>query len=338
MAFTHNIQDKDNWNAIRTALVARLAKILGVTVEYMEENYTGLPPVAATGDYATIAASDAHAIRVLQEALITYIGTMTANGEHWARDVTDKDAIEYYTVATVFEDLGLDLGDDGVGFRRVTGNPTAEELASPDFEHGYCTRGDICGPWIWEDMQALLDLLTTTAGGWFWQGETGQNTWNWCEDQERGIDPSPDPNWPGIPSTDGAWADAKAFCEANQHLGSGTASPMTLSLGIFSDGTTWHYLIARYETVRGKVVVPALDGGTTTIYAKCLEYAWHSDNYTYTGPAAVNTWMTVANDTWVGTTDVPAWVAKPDVSGSGPHGRVAGWQAGDVVIVTEWEF
>lgn len=334
MPFTDNAQDKDNPNAIWQLLTDRFAAI--ADDPDFELTVGGNP-------FAQVQAGDALAaayIAALQTLAEDYAAATTVNGEQWARDLSDKDAIEYYTLETAFADAGLWTDSTHYGFRRLT---SYDEDGDPVYEYGHCQAGDYVGRHIWDDLKAFVEVFTTSAGGAYsFVGDGSSITADWGEGNNySGGDPAvpPGPQTTGA----GAWGIAKTEAEADAHPGTATAYPHEETSGgyVYDAGAPVYkeQFSAYYECGRGMitgVVEPA--AGSVAIWIKYLEKEFQSDNYVYTGPEPANTWATIAADTWIGSVAAPSWCVQP--TGNDPAGATDnGWRVGGTVLtITNWTF
>ena len=93
----------------------------------------------------------------------------TDSGALWAQ-FNDNTVTNFNDVATLEETAYADLNDlldkAGItdGFRRATAIPTDwTDYADAAYSYGFIQVGDIIGPWIWADLQAVYKALTRTA-------------------------------------------------------------------------------------------------------------------------------------------------------------------------------
>jgi hypothetical protein len=146
--------------------------------------------------------------RTLQErvaALCAYfVQSHAANGTAYADDhyegLAASDASTFLPVwnsADAWQAAGLYVDAGTYGFRRATTAPTDwTSNTDPAYSRGYVQWGDIIGPWIFRDLQAMLNLLVWT--------QTLQNT----SPGEHKLGVAPD-------QLNQDWAAAKAIAEAD---------------------------------------------------------------------------------------------------------------------------
>ena len=110
-----------------------------------------------------LAAGDVKQNRTFWRGVQDWIET---NCVKWVDDSSFSTSTEYearedvaYTLSTFRAEAGLDSG----GFRRATEWPADwTNPADPAYSFGKITRGDIIGPWIFEDLQKAFDAMRWT--------------------------------------------------------------------------------------------------------------------------------------------------------------------------------
>ena len=209
----------------------------------------------------------------------------------------------YASLAEAFAAAGLDYSD----WRRYTTHPDdGGEVA-----YGQMQAGDIIGPWIFEDLQKILNVLVWTR----------RTTWYTNVDRVE---------YDGY-GTGGNWAAAKTAVEADWAEGY-TGNVMAYSRGIATPGLTnyygwlkrgqskrqeagvwndvvrhadWYVRATKYPATGGDVSVFDANGDLGPDDREDLYFLWSQDE-----PATDA--ETIVSDTTLGSASVkPTWCAEP---------------------------
>jgi hypothetical protein len=124
--------------------------VKGVTERWAPVLYDGWSPFP----YAELSAGDTFQDHLFWSALQAYLYLLASNGY-----LLKSDFVNTYTVSELFAEAGIPQG-----YRRVPGAAWPSNWKNyndPAFvkDGNFCTRGDIIGPWLIEDVQKVCSVV-----------------------------------------------------------------------------------------------------------------------------------------------------------------------------------